>query len=221
MSIKNYLRKAGELFVEFPEQIPNSLDFAEPASPVAQHPAPKSVETIVNETPGPNLSEIKITESSIQSAMAPGGAVNFQSVYHNAGLTHVPFSAEQALEVMASLPQELPIEVKRSTVNATLSAMGKALGVSTESVVADASRKLASLDAFVDTLELQSKQYVDKLNLEILTLQTKIESLNLEITKTNSLLAQATSACEKEGDRLDDVLEFFTLDIGASKYAKP
>ncbi len=220
MSLKNVLKKAASLMVEFPEEsLDSTSDYTATSTKIAS-PEPRTVENVVSSIPGPNLEDIKVMPATVQSALAPGGMVRFETVYQNAGLTPVPFSAEQALEVIASLPIELPIAVKRSTVHATLGAMGKALGVNTETVIADASRKLAALDAYVDALDLQSKQYVSKLNTEITTLQTRIAEINQEIERTNTLLSGATASCTAEGDRLDDVLEFFTLDVGVSKNAQ-
>jgi hypothetical protein len=214
MSLKNALKKAASLLVEFPEEEVTSTPIEEAPIPVT-----KTVEQIVEATPGPNLDQVKIPEEKVAAAMAPGGTVNFANVYSNAGLTPSTFGAEQALEVMASLPAELPLAVKRTTVQATLTAMGKAMGVNTESVVADASRKLAALSAYEDMLSHQTQNYVAKLAIEIQTHEERIAALKADIDKTNQLLTSAITACDKEGERLDDVLEFFTLDTGASKHA--
>jgi hypothetical protein len=151
--------------------------------------------------------------------LAPGGIPNFEKVYSNANLPKSAFGAEQALGVIASLPAELPLSVKRSTVQATLNLMGKAMGVDTESVVADASRKMAALGAFEDSLNLQSKRYLATMTAEIQAHEAKIAELNAKIDESTKSLQNALSLCSAENDKLDDVLEFFTLDIGASKNA--
>jgi hypothetical protein len=219
MSIKNALKKAASLLVEFPEEPEENPNADLEAMTESPKSVTKTVEQIVQAAPGPNLSDITIPEEKVASSIAPGGAVNFQNIYNNAGLTPAPFTAENALEVIASLPPELPLSVKRSTVQATLSAMGKAMGVNTETVVADASRKLAALSAYEDMLTHQTEGYVSKLSEEIKTHEERIAALNGEINKTKQLLTSALDACNKEGDRLDDVLEFFTLDVGVSKNA--
>jgi hypothetical protein len=224
MSIKKILRKAAELVVEIPEQPHDPVQDARTSEPVPSAPihATKSVEQIIRDAPGPNLDEVSIPEDPqpITSApLAPGGNFEFQSVYERAGLTPAPFTAEQAFDVINSLPQELPIEVRRSTVQATLQAMGKAMGVNTESVIADAGRKVAALAAYEDVLTHQADQYIDGLQSQISELQQQIATHEAEIKKTKDLLASAIGRCEQESDRLDDVLEFFTLDQGASRNA--
>lgn len=233
MSIKNILRKAASLVVELPPEPVADLS-AEPLKfktdlddlPVASAPRPapvatKSVEQIIKDTPGPNLDQIKIAEetATTPAPTAPDGKVDYQSVYQRAGLTPVAFSAEQALEVIQSLPSTLPIDVRRATVNATIVAMGKAMGVDTAGVIADAGRKVAALSAYEDLLTHQTSTYVGTLEMKILELETQIAMHREEIQKTQSLLATAVGQCDAESNRLDEVLEFFTLDTGASANA--
>ena len=237
MSIKNVFKKAAGLFVEIPEDGQDFSDFAAtlnpaPVAPVTPRPNPTptpvvvpkiSVNEIVQRTSGPNLDEINLTEEQAQEALAPGGVPDFEKVYAKASLPKVGFGAEQAIEVIASLPADLPIQVKRSTVQATLTAMGKAMNqsasVNIESVVADASRKIAALQAFEGTLNLQSNKHIATMQADIQAHQEKIALLNAEIAKTQESLTKALSLCEAESGKLDDVLEFFTLDEGTSKNA--
>lgn len=230
MSIKNVLKKTAELFVELPDEQPDISSLSQtplPASskPVSGSVTAVSVKQIVERTPGPNLDEITLTDAQAQEAMAPGGMPDFEKVYAKASLPKASFGAEQAIEVISSLPAELPLQVKRATVQATLSAMGKAMNqsesVNTESVVADTSRKMAALSAYEDSLNLQSKKHIAAMQLEIKSYEDRITALNGQIAKTEQLLATAIEQCRKENEKLDEVLEFFTLDIGASKNAQP
>ena len=229
MSIKNVFKRAAEMFVELPEEQPDYSSFKATVNPdpiSTPQPAPTpvptqtmSVKQIVENTVGPNLDEISLTEEQAQEGLAPGGIPNFEKVYSNANLPKSTFGAEQALEVISSLPADLPIALKRTTVHATLTTMGKAMGVDTESVVADASRKMAALGAFEDSLNLQSKRFIATMSADIEAHEAKIAELNARIDEANKSLANALSLCHAENEKLDDVLEFFTLDIGASKNA--
>jgi hypothetical protein len=222
MSIKKILRKAAELVVELPEEPVAPEATLESSSQIpTSTPAVKTVEQIVRESPGPNLDEVKIPEDSpvVSQPSAPGGNVEFQAIYDRAGLTPAPFTAEQAFDVIQSLPAELPLEVKRATVQATLQAMGKAMGVNTESVVADASRKVAALAAYEDLLTHQAESYIATVQSKIADLQSQIAVQQNEIEQTKQMLTSAITKCETETDRLDDVLEFFTLDQTPSRNA--
>ena len=161
MRIDETLRRAAGLFVELPDPAPqqtkpwNVMDAPvaapRPAAPRPNtDPAPtqKTVEQIVRDSPGPNLDEIKPAATLSGPIIDAAGAVNFSAIYSLAKLPSSPFSAEQVLELLSKLPAELPIEAKRATVKVTVEAMAQATGVTSDAIVADASRKLASLAAY-------------------------------------------------------------------------
>jgi hypothetical protein len=233
MRIGDTLKRAAGLFVELPESEPEPEtglgdlpDLSAPLMPssaptpvTAPGPTAKTVEQIVRESPGPNLDEIKVPAAPQESPIAPDGTVSFPAIYAMANLPSSPFTAEQVLELLASLPAELPMETKRATLKVTLSAMAKTLGVSPETVVADASRKLAALAAYAQSYTDQANGYVTKAELEIAALQQEIESRRQGIESATAKQAQMVQACSVESDRLDDVLEFFSLDVPPSKLA--
>lgn len=220
MSLRDRLRRAAELFVELPADeaaIPNSFD---PAAIDTTPVQTQSVKQLLETTPGPSLSEVAASKpANVEPAVNADGSPNFPAIYAQAKLPDVAFGATQALEVIGSLPADLPLDVQRKTVGSTLSAMGKAMGVSTDSVVADASRRLAALVAFEDQLNAQSAEYIAALNKQIEELKAKIGEAEGKIATTNERLAKATALIEEEGAKLDDVIEFFTLDTGPSKNA--
>ena len=151
MSLKNALRRAASLLVELPPEAEQNYDFETP------QPVSRTVEQVVAAAPGPNLDQIKVPAETPKAALVGAdGAPNFESIYEQAGVPKVAFGANEALGVIHSLPAELPIDIKRRTVGATLTAMGKAMGVSTDSVVADASRKIAALASFEEQLRNQT-----------------------------------------------------------------
>ena len=193
-----------------------------PAKPAEAKPAPvqtKTVEQIVRDTEGPNLDQIKVESSQVEKAVSADGKLDFGVIYKRASLPDAPFTAEQMLDMLASLPQELPLEMKRQTVKVTLGAMGKATGTSPETIVADASRKLAALSAYTDDITKQTADYVASATMEIAALQKQIDDKRKSIEGVQQKQAQVVQLCTQESDRLDDVLEFFSLDVPPSKYA--
>lgn len=239
MSVKDTLKKAAGLFFEFDEPPPsqewNVMTATKPGpalSPAPTTPSPraKTAEQIVREQPGPNLDEIKVpTESASQTptVTAPAepvirddGSINYDSIYKLAQLPPVPFTAEQILDLFAGLPQDLPLESKRSTVKVTLGAMAKSMGVSTEQIVADASRKLAALAAYSESYAKQAAEYVTKCEADIASMQQQIEMRKQGIEVAKAKQASMHEACSAEGKRLDEVLEFFSLDVPPSSMAK-
>lgn len=178
--------------------------------------APRTVEQIVQDADGPNLDEIKM-----QVPPAPDGKMSPGAVYSAAKLPPTPFSAEQMLEMIASLPPELPLETRRKTVKVTFGALGKSLGATPETVVADASRKMAALASYESFLRKRTDEFAATAETEIAALQKQIEEKRQAVMQARSQFLTATQMCQTESDRLDDVLEFFSLDIAPSKYAPP
>src|SRR5204863_5920465 len=148
MSLKDSIRKAAGLLVELPPeeqeapQDPAELDrrLAEVNKQLetlgGDKPVPqaKTVAQIVDETKGPKLAEIKVPQEAAQPLVAPDGKVDFQAVYKKAGIGTPAYTAEQMLDLLASLPAELPLEVKRQTVKVTLNSIGKTLGATPETI---------------------------------------------------------------------------------------
>lgn len=209
MSLKNALTKAAGLFVEIPPDVAE-----EQATPV------RTVEEVVRQAPGPNLDQIQTpTETAKAPPIGADGKPDFKAIFDLSGVPTVGFGADEALQVINSLPPDLPINVKRTTVGATLGAMGKAMGVSTDSVVADASRKIAALASFTDQITAQTQQYQGLIQQKIGELKAQIADFEQKSAEAEAKRKGVVEACEAEGDRLDDVLEFFTSDAPPSKHA--
>lgn len=234
MRISETLRKAAGLFVELP---PESESAAPPAGaamsdeeflkmmksvPSAGAAKPKTVEQIVREQPGPNLDEIKVPEPAKAQVqpLRPDGTVDCNAIYGMANVTGSPFTAEQLLDLLATLPPELPLEARRQTVKITLQAMSKTVAVSPEVIVADASRKLAALASYAEGYSKQAADFVSKSEADIKTLEEQIEAKKGAIADAQKKREQMVTACTAESDRLDDVLEFFSMDVAPSKYAR-
>ena len=235
MSLRDHLRKAASLIVELPPEEPSApqpqseatelptsdanLDalLAELENKAAPGPT-KTVEEIVRDAAGPNLDQIEV-DAATTAKLSLDGSVDFAAIYRQASLPATPFDAEQFLEMLSSLPQELPLDTKRSTVKVSLNALGKTTGTTPDTIVADASRKLAALASYLDSLGKLTNEQVAKAEQEIAEFQARIEERRKAIQSAQQLLFETTQRCTVESDRLDDVLEFFSLDVPPSKYA--
>ena len=220
MSLRNALHKAAGLFVDIPDQPSPVFDSLDTPAPTAAPTKPRTVEDVVKQAPGPNLDQIQTPADTAKTPpYSADGVPDFKAIYERSGVPAVPFGADEALQVVNSLPAELPMDIKRRTVGATLSAMGKAMGVTTDSVVADASRKIAALTSFTEQLTVQTNQYQGMIEQKIADLKKQIADCEAQHTEATDKLAKVVKACEAEGDRVDDVLEFFTHDAPPSKLA--
>lgn len=225
MELKERLRRAASLFVEMPEEAPQrsaqSLQTTDDTEEDVQEPTPRpsrTIEEMVRETEGPDLDAITLGDTPhFEAAPVPTG--DFASIYAQASLPEPQFTAEQAVDMLRSLPPELPLAMKRQTMAVMLNSMGKALGATPETIVADASRKLAALAAYGDSVSEQTTATLAQKNQEIADLQTMIEAKRGEIATAQDNLAQVLKSCHDEADRIDDVLEFFSLDVPPSRHS--
>lgn len=231
MSLRDTLRRAASLLVELPPEeerpptpvgteLQDLLAELESGSPPPPQPArARTVEQVVREAEGPNLGDIAVPANAPAPVAGPDGKIDFTALYTQAALPTAPFSAEQMLDMLASLPAELPLDTKRQTVKVTLASVGKSIGATPETIVADASRKLAALVAYQESLAHQTAESVSRDELEIASLQAQIEKKRSAIQAAQRKLQEVSRVCNAESDRLDDVLEFFSLDVPPSKYS--
>jgi hypothetical protein len=218
MEFRDRFNKALGLFVEMPAgqdgriEAPHSDDASATPEPQVQ-----TVEELVRQSDGPNLDEISVADAGIEVKAGSDGSVDFGPVYRKASLPDAPFTAEQMLDLLGSLPSDLPIETRRQTVKVTLGTMGKSIGATQETIVADASRKLAALTSYAGALSGETKERVAAAEKSIQDLQNQIEAQRRDIAAAKSSMESTLEFCRAESNRLDDVLEFFSLDIPPSK----
>ena len=73
-----------------------------------------------------------------------GDQVDFRAIYRQAQIAPLQFDAEQMLEMIQSYPGEMPLAIKRQALDATLTHMGRAMNITKEAIVADATRKITA-----------------------------------------------------------------------------
>jgi len=138
------------------------------------------------------------------------GMVSFDRLYAQAGVPVVPFTAEQALDMLRNMPPGVSDDSRQQIINVTLAALGRSVGGTPEAIVADATRKQAALQAFRQTRG-------DGLADLTTAAESRVADLQREIAQSQALIAQAkhqyealSQSCEAEGARLDTVVDFFS-----------
>ena len=169
--------------------------------------------------PGPNLDQISVASHEVPPLVQPDGSVSFTAIYQAANLPAVPFSSEQIMEMFAALPAELPLDSRRQMVKVSINAMGRSIGATPENIVADASRKLAALAAYTDHLKQTTDDYVSLSQQKIALLEQQIAETRKSIEAAQLKQTRETEICVTKSHRLDEVLEFFSLDVPPSNYA--
>jgi hypothetical protein len=135
--------------------------------------------------------------------------LDFQAIYQFARVPDAPFTAEQTLAMLEQLPNAMPLEMKRQTVQVTLGAMGTAIGATRSTIVADADQKRTTLQQYADSQGKKTDDSVAGAESEIAELQRQIAQKENEITSAKEKQACIRSLCDSESSRLESVLSFF------------
>jgi len=144
------------------------------------------------------------------SPVDAGGMVSFDRLYAQAGVPIVPFTAEQALDMLRNMPPGVSDDSRQQIINVTLAALGRSVGGTPEAIVADATRKQAALQAFRRT---RGEGLADLTT----AAEARVAELQREIAKSQAMIAQAkhqyetlSQSCQDEEARLDTVVDFFS-----------
>jgi len=167
------------------------------AAPVSPPAVPPSPIVSLPARPGPVLVEDE------------NGRIALAALYARAAIPAAPFTAEQALETLSSLPVELPLETRRQALKGVLQAMGKTLGTTPEAVVEDARRKVGALEAAIEGIGRQVATFSVAAESEIAALQEQILERRKAIEAARENERELSGKCRAEADRLAVVLQFF------------
>ena len=153
--VSDTLKKAAGLFFEFDDaQAQEGLRFRRRIKKMMASSATgptKTMEQVMPRPFRPELRALKVPPSPQPSPfrrMAPW----ISRPYLDGECAGCRFTAEQLLDLLATLPPELPLDARRQTVKITIQAMAKNVAVTPEIIVADASRKLKALASAVGEL---------------------------------------------------------------------
>jgi len=159
-------------------------------------------------TPAAPPSAIPVQDDS--SPVDADGMVDFERLYRQAGVPLVPFTAEQALDMLRNMPAGVSDDSRQQIITVTLAALGRAVGGTPEAIVADATRKQAALQAFRQTRG-------DGLADLTAAAESRIAELQREIAKSRDMVEKAkhqyealAQGCQAEEARLDTVVDFFS-----------
>lgn len=138
------------------------------------------------------------------------GQVNFDALYQQAKVPIVPFTAEQALDMLKHMPANVSEDARQQVITVTLAALGRSVGGTPEAIVADATRKQAALQEFRKSRGAQLVDLTSAAQSHIAELQRGIENSQAMIEKAKRQYDTLAGACQSEEARLDTVVDFFS-----------
>jgi len=144
------------------------------------------------------------------------GLINFDALYKQAGVLTVPFTAEQALDMLSHMPAGVSEEARQQVINVTLAALGRSVGGTPEAIVADANRKQAALQKFRQTRGDQLVELTSAAEGRIVDLQGEIAKSQAIIEKAKRQYQILSDACAAQETQMDKVVDFFSGTPGQS-----
>jgi hypothetical protein len=159
------------------------------------------------------------SNTTLPSSPPPASASNFSlvDIYRQQGISPVPFTAEQALEILAPLPKGLAPETKHQVLRDIL----QVNAISQATIVEDARRKVGALATATDGFKRTVADFIAQAERDITTLQEQIEEKRKSIGEAQSKEEQFARECQAEAKRLADFLQFFGGDTRATGDLKP
>lgn len=149
------------------------------------------------------------------------GTLDFPAIYQFARVASTSFTAEQTLSMLEQLPAAMPLEMKRQTVQVTLTALGTAIGANRQSIVGDADQKRSTLQKYADAQGQKTDDYVAETQAQIAELQRQITEKEDQITVTKDKQERVRTLCDTEAGRLESVLSFFEQETSALPEVTP
>lgn len=141
-----------------------------------------------------------------KTAPAPGGAIDFDSVFKDAGLDSAELDrVRKAEELLKGLPAGIGKDVQRQIVETSLKAFGFEVG----KIVAAAQMQLKALDTYVRVHENATAKAVADAEAQVAQLQEKIAAVKKDLEKRQAALASTTNAAQARKGQVNQVLDFF------------
>lgn len=220
MGLRDLARKGLGLLVELPEEPAGDAATSAGLGEDVQHLRKKSIGELLNELESTGSAPVAPVQFQAPPEVAlQDGQVDTTALYGQAGIAPMAFTAEQTLELIRSLPAELPLATKRQMVEASLNTMGRAMNVSKEQVLLDAHQKLQALAAYEDAARAQRDAAVAAMQQRVKELEAEIDLERQKAAEAEARFQSVVKQCEVAGESLDEVQEFLTLDEGPSRMA--
>lgn len=144
--------------------------------------------------------------------------VDFDAVFKGAGMDAAELDrVRKAEELLKSLPDSTPQDVKRQIVEASL----KAFGFEIAKIVGAAQNQLKALETYVRLNEQQTAKAITDAQAQIAQLEDKIIGLRADITKKTEQLASVAAAADSRKGEVHRVLDFFGAPAAPPATPKP
>lgn len=156
----------------------------------------------------PGASSVPLADpASAPSPASQLGDFDLADLYQQEGIPPAALTAEQALEILRTLPEGLSPEIQSQAFKDLLRKKGAPLGLSPETVVEDARRKINVLSASAKGMPEKLAEFVSSAEAEIASFEEQIRERKKAIEEAQEQQRQLNQKCHSEIERLTTVLQ--------------
>jgi hypothetical protein len=188
-------------------------------APEAETPVVVAEDPIVEEPAEVFPEDTELTQD-LMVAIAEDGTVDFERIFRSSQVPTARFTAEQAVNMLTALPENLPIAIKRKTVKATLDALGSPMGAAPEAIAQDATLKKDSLTNYLNSVVAQADEIsgqataeIEQLEAERAEVLARIDAALAEHQARKAAVEEkrafAWDSCRRQIGLMDEVVVFF------------
>ena len=179
-----------------------TADSVEEPIPVAQTP------------PAPRRTTFQAVNFPSSEVLTETGKVDFGRVYDLAQLPPVTFTAEQAADILGTIPADLPFRVKRLAVRATLDSLARSQGAestasASENIASDAAQKMFHVARLQEGLSSSVNALRERTENEIAAMEAEIAERRAVLERLEAQTTMALGDCRTRINQLNDVVLFF------------
>jgi hypothetical protein len=137
---------------------------------------------------------------------APGGQVDYAAVYDAAGIdAQERERVEKARQLLASLPAETPVAVRKQIVEASL----KAFGVPIDKIIEAGVQEIQALEAYIRGGAADTQKVLDESARRVAHYEAEIENIRTVMEQRVVEQQSVAAACNAKKLEVQQVLEFF------------
>lgn len=183
-----------------------------PSFHAAPTPLPEAVSTpepVVIPEPEPELAPDPLAPPDIACALKEDGSLDDEVVYKGVSLSSVPFSAEQAIEVLVGMPYGVTARGRCQAMQQAISVVTTDTSNAGHLVVSDAAQKMVGVNQYLSRTRESHKNFRRHVAEEMERLHERLNQLRLLVDETNASYQTLEEAGRVRVDNLTGVIAFF------------
>jgi len=159
------------------------------------------------ETPAPT------SDPMIAMYVGPDGTVDFEKLFQGVSLPTALITAERAEQILAAIPADLPIRVKRVAAKTTIDVHSnfddQVAATASANIVADATQKLMQVARLQERLNAETAMQQAAVQAEIAALEAMLNEKRARLAAIDTRVDSAQRSCRQRSEQLNQVILFF------------